>query len=575
MKKVKTRRNVPWLTSEIRHLLKIKETVRRKLARSPSDYLQEKFKYLRAQAKQALKVSRNQYYDCLGKTMYSNPKRFWKLFKLNSRTSNIPQSVLWKTENDQKVANNTISIAELFNSYFASTIFTSHLHNHEMKNTDTADFNEPPPQILNEINFSELEVFAALRSLNPDKALGPDGIPGRILKETAQQIAPSLTLLFNKSLHSAVVPDEWKLANVVPVFKRGIKEHVQNYRPISLLCIVSKVLEKCVLNHIWEHLQEIINDHQHGFMPGRSCTSQLVGVLDKIGKALDRGEQIDVIYLDMTKAFDKVNHELLINKLRRFGFKTNLLNWFQSYLYHRRQQVTVFGSTSSSLPVTSGVPQGSILGPILFLLYVNDLPDAVCSSTIATFADDTKLFKRIASNTDSNKLQEDLNNLEQWTTSSNLAFNPTKCKVETISRKRSKLIKTCYTMGDLQLEHCSHERDLGFWISTDLTWKKQVEAQSGKANKILGYVKRTSNSIKSVDTKRTIYLTIVRAHLAYSSPVWAPQTVDNIKNIERIQRRATKYILGLPYRCRDTYKERLLETDLIPLTYWHEYLDMV
>ena len=200
----------------------------------------------------------------------------------NGRTSNIPQSVLWKTENDQKVANNTISIAELFNSYFAS-ILTNHLHNHEMKNTDTADFNEPSPQILNEINFSELEVFAALRSLNPDKALGPDGIPGRILKETAQQIAPSLTLLFNKSLHSAVVPDEWKLANVVPVFKRGIKEHVQNYRPISLLCIVSKVLERCVLNHIWEHLQEIINDHQHGFMPGRSCTSQLVGVLDKIG----------------------------------------------------------------------------------------------------------------------------------------------------------------------------------------------------------------------------------------------------------------------------------------------------
>ena len=154
-----------------------------------------------------------------------------------------------------------------------------------------------------------------------------------------------------------------------------------------------------------------MNDHQHGFMPGRSFTSQLVGVLDKIGKVLDRGEQIDVIYLDMTKAFDKVNHELLINKLRRFGFKTNLLKqtyyyWFQSYLYHRRQQVTVLGSTSSSLPVTSGVPQGSILGPTLFLLYVNDLPDAVTSSTIATFADDTKLFKRIASNTDSNKLQE-------------------------------------------------------------------------------------------------------------------------------------------------------------------------
>ena len=180
MKKVKTKQNVSWLTSEIRHFLKIKETVRRKLAQSSSDYLQAKFKYLHVQAKQALKVSRKQYYDCLVKTMYSNPKRFWKLFELNSTTSKLSQSVLWKTENDQKVANNTISIAELFNSYFAS-IFTNHLHNHEMKNTDTADFNEPHPQILNEINFSELEVFAALRSLNPDKALGPYCIPGRIL----------------------------------------------------------------------------------------------------------------------------------------------------------------------------------------------------------------------------------------------------------------------------------------------------------------------------------------------------------------------------------------------------------
>ena len=147
MKKVKTRRNVPWLTGEIRHLLKLKETVRRKLARSPSDYLQAKFKYLRAQVKQALKVSRKQYYDRLGKTLYSNPKRFWKLFQLNSKTSNIPQSIWWKTENDQKVANNTISIAELFNRYFAS-IFTNHLQNHEMTYTDTTDFNEPPSQIL-------------------------------------------------------------------------------------------------------------------------------------------------------------------------------------------------------------------------------------------------------------------------------------------------------------------------------------------------------------------------------------------------------------------------------------------
>ena len=188
-----------------------------------------------------------------------------------------------------------------------------------------------------------------------------------------------------------------------------------------------------MLKHIWEHLRVILNECQHGFVPGKSCTSQLIGVLDKIGRLLDRGEQIDLIYLDMSKAFDRVNHKILIEKLRHLGFKTNLLRWFKSYLYHRRQQVTVLGETSPTLPVTSGVPQGSILGPVLFLLYVNDLPDKISSSSIAAFADDTKIFKRISSITDNIHLQEDLNSLVQWSCSTDLTFNPTKCKVQTIS----------------------------------------------------------------------------------------------------------------------------------------------
>ena len=476
------------------------------------------------------------------------------------------------SEKEQKIADSSKTIAELFNSYFAS-VFSNHQNTQNDQEGTEHENNEPNTEEL-ERTISELEVLSALRALDPDKTLGPDGIPSRILKETAQQIAPSITLLFNKSMNSGVVPDEWKLANVVSVYKRGEKEDVQNYRPISLLCIVSKLLERCVLKHIWEHLCVILNECQHGFVPGKSCTSQLIGVLDKIGRLLDRGEQIDVIYLDMSKAFDRVNHKIFIEKLRHLGFKTNLLRWFKSYLYHRRQQVTVLGVTSPALPVTSGVPQGSILGPVLFLLYVNDLPDKISSSSIAAFADDTKIFKRISSITDNIHLQEDLNSLVQWSCSTDLTFNPTKCKVQTISRKR-KPIKTSYTMGDSDLEHCSHEKDLGVWISYDLTWKKHVQTQSAKANKILGYAKRTTQRIGSVRTRRTIYLTVVRAHLAYSSQVWAPQTVELIKEIEQIQRRATKYILQLPYRCPDTYKERLIQTDLLPLSYWHEYLDMV
>ena len=250
--------------------------------------------------------------------MQSHPKRFWKLFKLNSKKRTIAQTVSWTSEKEQKIADSSKTIAELFNSYFASVF--SHHQNTQNDQEGTNENDEPNTEEL-EITISELEVLSALRALDPDKALGPDGIPSRILKQIAQQIAPSITLLFIKSINSGVVPDEWKLANVVPVYKRGEKEDVQNYRPISLLCIVSKLLERCVLKHIWEHLRVILNECQHGFVPGKSCTSQLIGVLDKIGRLLDRGEQIDVTYLDMSKTFDRVNHEILIEKLRHLGFK--------------------------------------------------------------------------------------------------------------------------------------------------------------------------------------------------------------------------------------------------------------
>ena len=276
----------------------------------------------------------------------------------------------------------------------------------------------------------------------------------------------------------------------------------------------------------------------------------------------------------MSKAFDTVSHNKLLEKLCCFGFNRGLVSWFQSYLHHRRQQVTALGSTSSPIPVTSGVPQGSILGPILFLLYVNDLPDAVSSSTIATFADDTKLFKCISCETDNHLLQEDLNSVKEWSFSSGLTFNSTKCKIQTISRKRKPIIAP-YFMGNAQLQYCNQERDLGVWISSDLTWRKQVECQSAKANKMLGYVKRTTKNIKTLTTRRTLYLTIVRSQLAYATQVWAPQTVELIRGVERVQRRATKYILHLPFTCNLSYKSRLIQTSLIPLTYWHEYLDMV
>ncbi|CAB3990375.1 Hypothetical predicted protein [Paramuricea clavata] len=231
---------------------------------------------------------------------------------------------------------------------------------------------------MTDLTFSEAEVSYVLRSLDSSKATGPDDIPARLLRETADVITPSLCKLFNISVISGTIPDEWKLANIVPVHKKGDKEYAENYRPISLLCITSKVMERCVLNNIKTRLYDAVNMCQHGFMAGRSCISNLIDTLDYVGSCLDSGRHIDMIYMDMSKAFDKVDHDVLIRKLQKdYGFGGNLLRWFRCYLENRKQRVTVLGATSDLLPVTSGVPQGSILGPALFLLYVNDLPSNV------------------------------------------------------------------------------------------------------------------------------------------------------------------------------------------------------
>ena len=249
-------------------------------------------------------------------------------------------------------------------------------------------------------------------NINNNKAHGRDGTPARLLTETSSQIAPSLGALFNKSLQCGVLPDDWKLANVVPVHKRDEKSYVENYRPKSLLPLSGpEVLERCVFHNYQE-----INSYQHGFIPEKSCVSQLVEVLEQIGRKLDNGKKIDVIYLDISKAFDKVMLSSYADYMSS-GFEVT------SHLSNRHQQTTVGGATSRSLPVTSGVPQGSILGPLLFLLYENHLSESVRYSSIETFADDTKILKTIYNLSDASSLQEDITNFEENSSKVNLTLN--------------------------------------------------------------------------------------------------------------------------------------------------------
>ena len=407
------------------------------------------------------------------------------------------------------------------------------------------------------------------------KASGPDGIPARLLKECHQQIAPSLCVLFNASLKTGFIPSEWKSANLTPIHKKDSKEPADNYRPISLLPIVSKILERCVYSRFYDHVAHLISPSQHGFLRNRSCVTQLLSVLQVIGQDLDRNTQTDVLYLDFAKAFDSVDHTILLAKLRCYGVTGSALDWFVNYLNGRTQRVVVDGATSKWSSVTSGVPQGSILGPLLFVVFINDLPDIVEARTgTALYADDTKLHKTITCNRDCASLQHSLSNLNLWTMENNLRFNVSKCKVLTITRKKNPIIHD-YTLGSQNLTRVDSEKDLGITTTSKLSWDIHANTIVAKANKILGVLRRTCTKLMDMKARRTLYLSLVKSQLCYATEVWSPvNSVQISRRVEKVQRRATRWIT-MTKRGELSYRERLLALDLLPLTYDREVRDLV
>ena len=372
-----------------------------------------------------------------------------------------------------------------------------------------------------------------------------------------------------------MVPSQWKLAHVVPIHKKGSKEFVDNYRPVSLLCILSKVLERCVFKRLYAHLAPVLQNVQHGFIKGRSTVTELLSFLHDIGVALDKGLQTDVVYLDFSKAFDSVDHGRLVLKLKQHGVEGNLLSWLANYLTNRKQRTVVRGIMSKPLPVISGVPQGSILGPLLFVVYTNDLQTTVASNcSLLLYADDTKCYKTINTSNDSNKLQEGLDLLYRWSREWRLNFNIKKCDCVHITKKRAPA-NHVYYLGDNNLGTSDSQKDLGLLISSNAKWSKHSSKAINKAYSMLGLLKRNcSNEYFSVRARRLLYLALVRSHVDYASEAWSGQSITITTAVERVQRRATNFILGIPSRTIP-YKERLLQTNLLPLTYWHEIKDLL
>ena len=291
-----------------------------------------------------------------------------------------------------------------------------------------------------EININLNGILKLLSNLQPHKAAGPDEIRPIVLRELRTEISPFIQLIFEKSLATGKLPSDWTRPNVSPIFKKGEKSDPSNYRPISLTCILCKVMEHIMASNLTAHLNRhnILYDLQHGFRQKRSCETQLLQLVEDIGKQFIKGNQIDLVLLDFSKAFDQVNHLKLLFKLSQHGVKGNTLNWIRSFLLGRTQAVVLEGERSAEAPVTSGVPQGSVLGPLLFLLYINDLPQNI-QSQVRLFADDTAVYLTVTSSEDANTLQADLDTLQEWESTWDMEFHPSKCQVLHITRFRQPL----------------------------------------------------------------------------------------------------------------------------------------
>ena len=402
-----------------------------------------------------------------------------------------------------------------------------------------------------------------------NKSAGPDGIHPRILKETAEVICIPLAIIFNKSIQEGHVPQGWKDAHVTALHKKGSKSNPENYRPISLTAVCCKIMESIIRDSMVTYMLDngLFADQQHGFVPNRSCMTQLLCVMEDWTKWLDSGKCIDTIFLDFQKAFDSVPHERLQAKLAAYGILGKTANWIRNFLTNRRQRVVVENGKSEWANVISGIPQGSVLGPILFIIFINDLPDVV-SSTVQIFADDTKIYRTINNIGDTIILQEDLNKLQQWSTKWQLKFNAKKCKVMHLGSRNS---KAEYAMEGTTLNTVIEEKDLGVLIDEELKFHKHVSAAVAKANQILGIVKRTFDTLDE-ELLPLVYKHQVRPHLEYGNAIWHPRYVADMKKVERVQRRATKIIPEL----RDKqYEKRLQSLNLYSMEYRRKRGDMI
>ena len=460
-----------------------------------------------------------------------DPRSIWKLFKQFGTTKKGTSKVNnFEIKINNNIISNDLDIANVFNDYFVNipSKLKEPIQPSEFKflqNFVDSKFNDDTNFTIPFINYSFVSNYLA--NMDVTKATGLDGIGPRLLKIAPNALTPSITYMINKSIESGVFPGTWKNAKVNPIFKAGDKDNVNNYRPISILPTLSKIIEKWTESKLMLYLNKhtLLHKNQSGFRKNYSTESALILMTDSWLKSINDGKLVGCAMIDFRKAFDLVDHQLLLNKLRIYRFSDLSLSWFKSYLSNRSQQVVINNSSSTS-DVVCGVPHGSILGPLLLLLFINDLPLSLKHLPISVdlYADDTTLYGTASdkSSLEAN-LQKALDSVHTWCLENGMLINTDKTKLMLIAsrQKRNSLIdgELKITFNNIDLKTSTNEKILGVHVDQNFVWNNHFQHVSKKISSHLWLLSQIRTYL-TVQHRRLFYNAYIKSHIEYCCVVW-------------------------------------------------------
>ena len=551
-----TPRDSPWINKSLKSLLKKKDKIYRNYKKH--GYKEEdktRLDSIRTECNELIHAAKLAYIDNLGKDLNeskSTSKNYWKIIHRvmnKSRAPKIPPIL-----NGGNFVLSCSEKAKLFNDFFAKQCTLM------INDSILPDFDYVTEKRIENIHINDDDILNLIRKINPNKASGSDGISGQMLLISDESVVLPLKIIFRNILDTSIYPDLWKVADVTPIFKKEDKQLVKNYRPISLLPICGKIFEKLIFNCLYSYLSSnnLITKNQSGFVPGDSCTNQLLFLINEIHEAFENNSlEVRAVFLDISKAFDKVWHKGLIFKLKRNGVSGKLLKFFESYLCNRKQRVALNGFYSDYATTESGVPQGSVLGPLLFLVYINDLESNILSN-VKFFADDTMLYSVVHDpNKSASDLNHDLEIISQWAHQWKMAFNPDPNKQANeilFSCKKKAVNHPQLIFNGSPVLRVNEHKHLGLILTPTLNFAKHIAEKVKKAKKNIGILKHL-NKFLPIKTLIHMYKALVRSHLDYCDIIYhIPPTShdpplgvslhDHMETIEKTQYQAALAVTG-------------------------------